>query len=428
VTRLERLGQAERPSVLILGGGFGGLAAAKALRRAPVRVTLLDRHNYHLFQPLLYQVATATLSPGDIASPLRWIFRRAPNVRVLLGEAASIDTAGRHVILADGARLDYDFLIVSTGASHTYFGHDDWISHAPGLKTLEDALAIRRRILLAFERAERETDPARRQELLTFVLVGGGPTGVEMAGTLAEIARQTLRNEFRSIDPRRARIVLVEAGPTILPSFPEGLRNAARGSLRRLRVEVREDTAVTGVDRSGVTLGQERLVAGTVLWTAGVAALPLVRSLGSPLDRAGRVLVQPDCSVPGHPEVFVVGDAAALAGRDGEWLPGVAQVAMQEATHVARAIVDRLNDRPSTPFVYRDLGSMAIVGRGAAIADLGWVRFSGALAWFSWLFLHIVQLIGFRNRLLVLLQWAVAFVTFQRSVRLITHENRSDGS
>jgi NADH dehydrogenase len=331
-------------------------------------------------------------------------------------------------MLADGAYLDYDFLIVSTGASHTYFGHDDWRPHAPGLKTLEDALAIRRRVLLAFERAERETDTDRRRELLTFVLVGGGPTGVELAGTLAEIARHTLRNEFRSIDPSQARIVLVEAGPTILSSFPDGLRNAARASLRRLRVEVREATSVTSIDGHGVTLGQERIVADTVLWTAGVAALPLVRSIGAPLDRAGRVLVQPDCSVPGHPEIFVVGDAAALLDRSGTLLPGVAQVAIQEAAHAARAIVGRLSGRPAKPFVYRDRGSMAIVGRGSAIADLGWVRFSGVTAWLSWLFLHIVQLIGFRNRLLVLLQWAVAFITFQRSVRLITHEERTDRS
>ena len=414
--------------MLILGGGFGGLEAGKVLRGKPLRVTLLDRHNYHLFQPLLYQVATATLSPGDIASPIRWIFRRSANVRVLLGEAVSIDAASRMVRLTDGSSLDYDFLIVATGASHTYFGNDEWGRHAPGLKTLEDALHIRRRILLAFERAERETDGARRQELLTFVLVGGGPTGVELAGTLAEIARQTLRHEFRSIDPSQARIVLVEAGPTILSSFPAGLRDAARKSLQKLRVEVREGQPVTGVDEHGVTLGREHLSAGTVLWTAGVAASPLVRSLGVPLDRAGRVLVEPDLSVPGHPEIFVVGDAAAYFDRDKKPLPGVAQVAMQQATHAARAILDRLQGTPSPPFVYRDKGSMAIVGRGAAVADLGWVRFSGVTAWLSWLFLHIVQLIGFRNRILVLVQWAVAFVTLQRSVRLITHDDRSDRS
>src|SRR5262245_23516984 len=273
-----------RPQVIIIGGGFGGLSAAKTLRNAPVDVTLLDRRNYHLFQPLLYQVATATLSPGDIAAPIRWIFRRSPNVRVLLGEVSAVDTKNRRVRLADDGELSYDFLIVATGSSHTYFGHDEWGRFAPGLKTLEDALEMRRRVLLAFERAERETDPARRQELLTFVLVGGGPTGVELAGTLAEIARQTLRHEFRSIDPSRARIILVEAGPTILPSFPQKLRDAARKSLVRLGVEVREGTAVTNVDGDGVMLGAERILAGTILWTAGVAVSPLVASLDVPLD------------------------------------------------------------------------------------------------------------------------------------------------
>ena len=419
----------ELPHVLIIGGGFGGLSAAKALRDRPVRVTLLDRHNYHLFQPLLYQVATATLSPGDIAAPIRWIFRRSPNIRVLLGQASSIDMKSRRVSLADGGELEYDFLIVATGSSHTYFGNDDWGRFAPGLKTLEDALEIRRRVLLAFERAERETDPARRQELLTFVLVGGGPTGVELAGTLAEIARQTLRHEFRSIDPGGARIVLVEAGPTILPSFPEKLRDAARKSLARLRVEVREGTKVTGVDAHGVMLGSEPLVAGTVLWTAGVAVSPLVKSLGAPLDRTGHVIVESDLSVPGHPEVFVVGDAATFADEQGKPLPGVAQVAIQEAQHAARTILNRRRGAAaSTRFVFHDKGSMAIVGRGAAIADLGWIRFAGFTAWLAWLFLHIVKLVGFRNRLVVLLQWAIVYVTFQRSVRLITYVDRSERS
>jgi NADH dehydrogenase len=414
------------PHVVIIGGGFGGLAAAKALRRRPVRVTLLDRNNYHLFQPLLYQVATAALSPGDIASPIRWIVRHAPNIRVLLGEAASIDPDTRCVVLADGARVSYDFLIVATGSSHTYFGHDEWSSAAPGLKTLEDALHIRRRILLAFERAERETDVSRRQELLTFVLVGGGPTGVELAGTLAEIARHTLRDEFRSIDPTQARIVVVEAGPTILPSFAPKLRDAARASLTRLGVEVREGTAVTEVDELGVTAGTERIVAGTVLWTAGVAASPLVKSLNAPLDRAGRVLVSHDLSIPGHPEVFVIGDASLYSDESGHPLPGVAQVAIQEAQHAAKSILRRVQGHPTERFVFHDKGSMAIVGRGAAIADLGWVRFSGVIAWLAWLFLHIVQLIGFRNRVAVLMQWAIAYVTLQRSVRLITNVQRAD--
>lgn len=411
--------------VLIIGGGFGGLTAAKVLRRYPVRVTLLDRRNYHLFQPLLYQVATATLSPGDIASPIRWILRNASNIRVLLGEAQAIDTPRRRVLLTDGASLEYEYLIVATGASHAYFGHDDWAVDAPGLKTLEDALEIRRRVLLAFERAERETDPARRQELLTFVLVGGGPTGVELAGTLAEIARRTLRDEFRSIDTRDARIVLVEAGPTILPSFPGKLRDAARSSLRRLGIAVRENTTVTGIDAHGVWLGTERLIAGTVLWTAGVAASPIVATLGVPLDRAGRIIVEPDLSIPGHPEVFVVGDAAVVH-QNGKPLPGVAQTAIQEGAHAARMIVNRLRGERSTPFVFHDKGSMAIVGRGSAVADLPWIRFSGPVAWLAWLFLHIVELVGFRNRAAVLLQWGVAYFTFQRSVRLITNMERSD--
>ena len=409
-----------QPHVVILGGGFAGLAASKALRGKDVRVTVLDRRNHHLFQPLLYQVATATLSPGDIAAPIRWILRRAANERVILGEAARIDVGSRLVHLSDGATLAYDFLIVGTGASHAYFGHPEWAQYAPGLKTLEDALDIRRRILLAFERAERETDPARQRELLTFVLVGGGPTGVELAGTLAEIARQTLRHEFRSIDTTRTRIVLIEAGPTILQTFPEKLRHAARASLRELGVEVREQTAVTHIDAHGVMAGTERLDAGTVLWAAGVAASPLVATIGAPMDRAGRAIVEPDLSIPGHPEVFVVGDAAAFLHQGGTLLPGVAQAAMQQAAHAARNILRRARAERTVPFVYRDLGSMAIVGRGSAIVHLGRLRFSGPLAWLAWLFLHIVMLIGFRSRVVVLLQWAGAYMTFQRSVRLIT--------
>jgi len=413
------------PHVVVIGGGFGGLMAAKALTRAPVRVTLLDRHNHHLFQPLLYQVATATLSPGDIASPIRWILRRARNVRVLLGDVRAIDTQTRRVRLEDDSTIDYDFLIVATGASHTYFGHDEWAKDAPGLKTLEDALAIRRRILVAFERAERETDPARQQRLMTFVMVGGGPTGVELAGTLAEIAHQT-RREFRNIDTRNTRIVVVEAGPTILPAFAPKLRDAARASLRRLRVEVREQTRVTGVDAGGVALGEESLEAGTVLWTAGVAASPLLATLGVPLDRAGRVTVERDLSIPGHPEVFVVGDAAAFVDAKGQPLPGVAQVAMQGGVHAARMIQRRIKDEQSRAFIYNDKGSMAIIGRGSAIADIRGLRFSGPIAWLAWLFLHIFELIGFRNRIVVMVEWAAAYVTLQRSVRLITYQDHPD--
>jgi len=409
--------------VVIVGGGFGGLTAAKALKHAAVDVTLIDRRNHHLFQPLLYHVATATLSPGDIASPIRWILRYQKNVRVLLGDVRAVDTGARRVALEDGATVEYDYLILATGTSHTYFGHDEWAANAPGLKTLEDALAIRRRILVAFEEAEREPDPARQQRLLTFVLVGGGPTGVELAGTLAEIARQTQR-EFRNIDTRSTRIIVVEAGPTILPAFAPKLRDAARASLQRLRVEVRENTRVINVDARGVSFDGERLDAGTVLWTAGVAASPVTKTLGVPLDRAGRVLVQPDLSIPDHREVFVIGDAASMSDAAGHQLPGVAQVAIQGGAHAARMIVRRLAGRAPEPFVYHDKGNMAIIGRGSAICDIRGVRFSGPLAWLAWLFLHIFELIGFRNRIVVMVEWAAAYITMQRSVRLITYQDR----
>ena len=410
-----------QPHVVIVGGGFGGLNAAKALRKAPVRVMIIDRHNHHLFQPLLYQVATATLSPGDIASPIRWILRHARNTRVLLGDVRAVDLTARRLSLVDGEVVEYDYLIVAVGTSHTYFGHDEWAAYAPGLKTLEDALAIRRRILVAFEHAERETDPARQQRLLTFVLIGGGPTGVELAGTLAEIARQT-RAEFRNIDTSATRIIVVEAGPTILSSFAPKLRDAARRSLQRLRVEVRENTPVTGVDAHGVVLGSEHLDAATVLWTAGVAASPVTATLGVPRDRAGRVIVERDLSVPGHPEAFVIGDASAFVDAAGNPLPGVAQVAMQGGVHAARTILRRIEGKPSREFRYNDRGSMAIIGRGSAIADIRGLRFSGPLAWLAWLFLHIFELIGFRNRLVVMIEWAAAYVTLQRSVRLITYQ------
>lgn len=415
--------------VVIVGGGFGGLAAAKALRRHPnIRVTLVDRKNHHLFQPLLYQVATAALSPGDVASPIRWILRRAANIRVLLGDVAAVDLAGKRLRLADGHVIGYDYLILAPGARHAYFDHPEWERYAHGLKTLEDALDMRRRMLLAFERAEREEDERRRSELLTFVFVGGGPTGVELAGTLAEIARRTLRDEYRFIDTARARVIVVEAGPTILPAFPDRLRDAARRALQRIGIEVLERTKVVGIDEHGVVVSREgaapeRIAAGTVAWAAGVAASPLLRTLGVPLDHAGRVIVAKDLSVPASPDVFVVGDAAAFQ-QDGRQLPGVAQTAMQGARCAARNIVRRLRGQPAETFVYRNLGNMAIVGRMAAIADLGWTRFSGPLAWFAWLFLHIVMLIGFRNRLVVLLEWAGAYLTFQRSIRLITYDDR----
>lgn len=405
--------------MVIVGGGFAGLWAARALARAPVRITLLDRGNHHLFQPLLYQVATAGLSSPDIAAPLRHILRGQQNVTVLMGEATGIDAAQRRVLLADGDAIGYDFLLLASGATHAYFGHDDWAAHAPGLKTLDDALLIRRRILSAFERAEASVDEAERRALLTFAIVGGGPTGVELAGTLAEIARQTLKHEFRRIDPRQTRVLLLEAGPRVLSSFPESLSAKAQKQLERLGVEVRTGSAVTRIDADGVTLGEERIPTRTVLWAAGVAASPLARSLGVPLDRAGRVAVEPDLSVPGSPEIFVAGDLATLQQADGKPVPGVAPAAKQMGNHVAATIRDRLAGRASRPFRYRDWGNLATIGRRAAIVDLGKLRFSGFLAWSFWLVAHIFFLIGFRNRIVVLLDWAVAYWTHQRNARII---------
>lgn len=407
------------PHIVIVGGGFAGLWAARALARAPVRITLLDRGNHHLFQPLLYQVATAGLSSPDIAAPLRHILRGQKNVTVLMGEATGIDAAQRRVLLADGDAIGYDFLLLASGATHAYFGHDDWAAHAPGLKTLDDALLIRRRILSAFERAEASIDEAERRALLTFAIVGGGPTGVELAGTLAEIARQTLKHEFRRIDPRQTRVLLLEAGPRVLSSFPESLSAKAQKQLERLGVEVRTGSAVTQIDADGVTLDEERIPTRTVLWAAGVAASPLARSLGVPLDRAGRVAVEPDLSVPGSPEIFVAGDLATLQRADGKPVPGVAPAAKQMGNHVAATIRDRLAGRASRPFRYRDWGNLATIGRRAAIVDLGKLRFSGFLAWSFWLVAHIFFLIGFRNRIVVLLDWAVAYWTHQRNARII---------
>lgn len=446
-----------RPHVVVLGGGFGGLDAARALASAEVDVTVIDRHNYHLFQPLLYQVATASLSPGDIASPIRWILRRQRNVRVLLAEARAIDTTARRVRLdpgplaPEGRRvatrtdstsapigretagqivdcLSYDYLVVATGAAHAYFGHPEWASRAPGLKTLDDALEIRRRVLLAFEAAERETDPDARRRLLTFVIVGGGPTGVELAGALAEIARRSLRRDFRSIRPESARVVLIEGGAGLLASFPESLRARARASLVHIGVDVLTSAVVTAVDAGGVSWRSagsaadaplSRIDAETVLWAAGVAASPLAASLGVELDRVGRVRAQSTLQLPGHPEVFVVGDICAFE-QDGRLLPGVAQVAKQAGAHAALNIMAALDGRPLAPFRYRDYGNMATVGRGSAVADIGPLHASGLIAWLIWLFIHIFWLIGFRNRMAVLSEWAWAYLTFQRRVRLIT--------
>ena len=417
------------PHIVILGGGFGGLFAARAFHGAGVRVTLIDRHNYHLFQPLLYQVATAALSPGDVASPIRWILRHQKNVQVLLAEAQAIDAAHRQVAI-DSGTIPYDYLIVATGAAHSYFGHQDWEARAPGLKTLDDALEMRRRVLLAFESAERESDPGRQRRFLTFVIVGGGPTGVELAGALAEIARQSLRQDFRNIRPESARIIVIEGSPDLLGAFPDHLRVAARRSLERLGVEVRTGSIVTDIDAEGVVWRAasaespahvERIEAQTVLWAAGVAASPLVRSLGVPLDRVGRVSAEPTLQVPGYPAIFVIGDVCALQ-QDGKLLPGVAQVGMQEGAHAARNIVHAIKGEPLTPFRYRDYGTMAVIGRGSAVAAIGPVETSGFLAWVFWLFLHIFWLIGFRNRLAVLSEWAWSYVTMQRRVRLITGE------
>lgn len=405
--------------ILIVGGGFAGLWAARALARAPVRITLLDRGNHHLFQPLLYQVATAGLSSPDIAAPLRHILRRQKNVTVLMGEAVAVDAANKRVNLADGGALGYDFLMLASGATHAYFGHDDWAAHAPGLKTLDDALLIRRRILSAFERAEACEDETERRALLTFAIVGGGPTGVELAGTLAEIARHTLKREFRRIDPRYTRVLLLEAGPRVLSTFPESLSAKAQRQLEKLGVEVRTGSAVTRIDADSISLGEERIATRTVLWAAGVAASPLARSLGVPLDRAGRVAVEPDLSVPGSPDIFVAGDLATLQREDGRPVPGVAPAAKQMGNHVAAAIRDRLARRAARPFRYRDWGNLATIGRRAAIVDLGKLRFSGFFAWSFWLVAHIFFLIGFRNRVVVLLDWAMAYWTYQRNARII---------
>jgi NADH:ubiquinone reductase (H+-translocating) len=407
------------PHVVILGGGFGGLAAARGLRDAAVRITLVDRRNHHLFQPLLYQVATAGLSAPSIAAPLRQILCRQHNVTVLLDEALQVDLEGRRVHCAHGP-LEYDFLIVATGATHAYFGHDAWARWAPGLKTLDDAFAIRRRVLLAFERAERES-PAARQPWLNFVVVGGGPTGVELAGTLAEIARHTLPREFRRSDPRRARVLLVEAGPRLLPAFDPRLSAKAQRQLEHLGVEVKTGTAVTAIDADGVCLGSEVLVARTVLWAAGVAASPLGRMLDAPVDRAGRVRVAVDLSLPAHPEVFVVGDLACVERADGRPVPGVAPAAKQMGRPVARRIRARLDaDSTPAPFHYRDQGSLATIGRMAAVAQFGQLRLSGPPAWWVWLLAHVYFLIGFRNRLVVLLDWAWAYWTYQRHARIVT--------
>jgi NADH dehydrogenase len=406
------------PHVVIVGGGFGGLYAAKALRKAPVRITLVDRNNHHLFQPLLYQVATASLSPGEIASPIRGVLERQKNAEVWLAEAVGIDVEGRTLQLADGV-LRYDYLIVASGATHTYFGRDGWEARAPGLKTVDDALELRRRIFLAFETAEREADPEARRRLLTFLIVGGGPTGVELAGALAEIARESLPRRFRFIDTSAARVILAEGAPHVLSTYPETLSEAARRQLERLGVEVRTGAAVTEIDGGGARIGGERIDAANVFWAAGVKASPLGRSTGAAVDRAGRVRVAPDLSLPGHPEVFVVGDLASVESG-GKRVPGVAPAAMQMGRFAAAAIRRELAGKPRGIFRYHDKGSLATIGRAAAVADFGRVRLSGPVAWLLWVLIHIVQLAGFRNRAIVLTQWAWAWATRKRGIQLIT--------
>ena len=418
-------GPACRPRVVIVGGGFAGLHAVRRLHRAPVDITLVDRTNHHLFQPLLYQVATAMLAPSDVAVPIRWLMRRYPNVRTILGNVTGVDVEQRCVLVDDlPAPLRYDYLILATGARHSYFGHDDWERIAPGLKGLEDALAIRRRFLLAFELAELTTDPAELEALMTFVVVGGGPTGVELAGMLPDTARHAFHRDFRNVDTRDTRVILLEGGPRLLPAFDERLSARALEDLRRLGVDARVNSIVTRVEPDAVYLGDQRIATRNVLWAAGNSASPLGRMLGTPVDRAGRVLVEPDLSVPGHPEVFVAGDLAAAHWRGskapGKTVPGVAPAAMQMGRRVGENVQHLVRGEPTEAFEYRNKGDLATIGRNHAIADFGRVRLSGFVAWVLWLFVHLMYLVGFRNRVSVFLQWAYAYFTFQRGVRLIT--------
>jgi NADH dehydrogenase len=412
-----------KPRVVIVGAGFGGLTAAQRAARLPVQVTVLDRRNHHTFQPLLYQVATAGLSPGEIATPIRSILRGRANIEVLLEEVVDYKLTEKQIVTKDRV-FDYDFLIIASGATHAYFGHDEWMPVAPGLKSIEDALEIRRRVLLAFELAERQPD---NSQPLQFVVIGGGPTGVELAGTLGEIAHHALNHEFRHIDPRQTRILLIEGGPRVLPSYSEKLSRKAEEQLRHLGVDVRTSHMVTGVEPGAVWVGAEKILAPVVVWAAGVAASPLGRKLGVNVDRAGRVLVQPDLSIPGHSEVFVIGDLAALNDETGKMLPGVAQVAIQQGDWAVKMIACDLENQPRRPFHYHDKGSLATIGRAAAVAQIGKIELSGYFAWLAWLFIHIFFLIGFRNRILVMIQWAWSYLTYERGARLITGSDELPG-
>ncbi|HXZ78957.1 MAG TPA: NAD(P)/FAD-dependent oxidoreductase [Terriglobales bacterium] len=415
------MNQKQQPRVVIVGGGFGGLNAANALAKLPVEITLIDRKNYHNFQPLLYQVATAGLSPGEIAAPIRGVLKKYRNVEVLMGEVVGFDLDKRRVLLSDGS-IPYDYLVVAAGATHSYFGHEDWQKLAPGLKTIEDAIEVRRRVLLAFELAERSVVLEHEHDLdpIQFVIVGGGPTGVELAGMLSEIARHAIVRDFRSIKPQQTSIILVEGGPRVLPAYPEDLSRSAERQLHKLGVEVRTNSMVTSVEPGRVKIGDSYLRSTVTLWAAGVAASPLGRALGAPLDKSGHVLVNPDLSISGHPEVFVIGDLASLRDKSGELLPGLAPVAMQQGRHAARNISRDLKHQPRGKFEYLDKGTMATIGRAAAIAKIGRLHLTGFIAWFLWLFVHLMYLVGFRNRVLVLLEWAWAYITYQRSARLIT--------
>lgn len=404
-----------------MGAGFGGLYCARSLANEPVRVTVLDRKNHHLFQPLLYQVATAALNPSDIAAPIRSILRKQKNVTVLLGNVERIEPEENRVQLEDGS-LSYDYLVVATGATHSYFGNPGWETFAPGLKTIEDAVSIRKSVLLSFEAAEKEIDPDVRREWLTFAVVGGGPTGVELAGALAEISRHTLSRDFRNIRPEDARVILIEGLDRILPAYPPSLSRRGEEQLAALGVEVLKGSNVTGIDATGVNLGPLRIGTRTVLWAAGVQASPLAKCLGVPLDRAGRVLVEPDLTVPGRDSIFVIGDLAAVKWKD-RMVPGVAPAAIQEGRYAARAILARIENRTIGPFEYTDKGSLATIGRAAGVADVRGLRLSGPIAWLAWLFIHIFFLIGFKNRLLVLIQWAWSYFTHQRGARLITGDD-----
>ena len=409
-----------RPKVVIIGGGFAGIAAARVFRRAEVEVVLIDRTNHHVFQPLLYQVATATLAPSDIAVPIRWMLRKFDNARVVFGEVTAIDVDARTVVVNGGEQVEsYDFLIVAAGARHAYFGHDEWEKFAPGLKSLDDAVEIRRRFLTTFELAENTADEAERNALQTIVIVGGGPTGVELAGLMTTIARDVMHDDFRRIDTRRTRILLLEGGSRLLPAFPENLSEEALRDVEELDVEVRLNSIVTHIESDAVYVGEERIPTRTVFWAAGNAASPLGRMLGAPLDRAGRVLVEPDLSLPGHPEVFVAGDLAAVTLPDGKGVPAVAPAANQEGSRAAKNVLRTLRTQGREPFRYRDKGNLATIGRHRAVADFGKVEFTGVAAWLLWLFVHIMYLVGFRNRLTVLIQWAWAYFAYQRGSRLI---------